>query len=227
MMLTMKRYRCIFWGFFFSVFTVNFFGILLLPGFIALSIFSFGIYGLYNQTEDEYFRSAGITAAIGAMLDFFTTLFAWLGIDLPAYGNYIPLCLNYIAFGCTFFALFSGMQKIFRTCDDPAMQDAARACGRSVYVLPALYTICIILYGVIMIHKPGTDDTVRNYTILGVSALELAASIYALRLIAYYKKYLKTIPFEGDEDPPQLPEPPESAKFPDCPDEESASPTQN
>lgn len=218
MMLTMKRYRCIFWGFFFSVFTVNLFGILLLPGFIALGIFSYGIYGLYNQTEDEYFRSAGITAAIGAMLDFFTTMFAWLNIDLPAYGNYIPLCLNYVAFGCTFFALFSGMQKIFRTCGDPAIQDAARACGCSVYVLPVLYTLCIIVYGVILILSPdGSWHELRKDLIVGVSVLELAAAIYALRLIAYYKKYLKIVQYEEAEDSPQLPEHPADTGAPDCP----------
>lgn len=209
--MTMSRYRCIFWGFLFSCFSINLFGLKLLPGFIALGIFAYGIYGLYIWREDESFRAAGIAASMAALLDFFSTLFTWMEVSLPAYGYYLPLCAHYIALGCTFFLLFSGLQNLFRTRDGSFPKSAASACRHGLYVLPALYTLAIILYGIIMVMRADW----KSYLILAAGVLELCIDLYALYLLSYFKAFIKG--GHGLAVEPEYPQQQAAAQSTDCP----------
>lgn len=209
--MTLRRYRCIFWGFFFSCFSFNLFGLKILPGFIALGIFAYGIYGLYSWREDETYRAAAIAAAAAAMLDFFSTLFAWLDISLPAYGYYIPLCVHCIALGCTFFLLFNGLQKLFCEQEGTFPRNAAVSCGHGQYVLPVLYTLAIILYGTIMVLYADW----REYLVIAAGILELCTDLYVLYLIAHLKAYLKYRRSEAGR-PEAIPQQ-EPTAFTDCP----------
>ena len=145
------------------------------------------------------------------MLDFFSTLFAWLDVSLPAYGYYIPLCVHCIALGCTFFLLFNGLQKLFCEQEGTFPRNAAVSCGHGQYVLPVLYTLAIILYGTIMVLYADW----REYLVIAAGILELCTDLYVLYLIAHLKAYLKYRRSEAGR-PEAIPQQ-EPTAFTDCP----------
>lgn len=197
----MARYRCVFWGLFLSFFHLNLFGLEILPVTLALAIFTFGLYGLYNQTENRHIHLAANLSLANTLIrlaGYFILLIAYnFYDDAPSFPQYILFSVMNLFLILTLWNLFAGMREVFEPHrDQPNAAGWIAACGRGMIAAPILFTIPVILYGVLMnLTFPGFGDAER--AMLAVTCCNALPILYSLTLIARYKRYLK---MEAEED---------------------------
>lgn len=204
----MARYRCVFWGLFLSFFHLNLFGLEILPVTLALAIFTFGLYGLYNQTENRHIHLAANLSLANTLIrlaGYFILLIAYnFYDDAPSFPQYILFSVMNLFLILTLWNLFAGMREVFEPYrEQPTVAGWIAACGRGMIAMPILFTIPVILYGVLMnLTFPGFGDAER--AMLAVTCCNALPILYSLTLIARYKRYLKEAEEDEEEDADEL-----------------------
>lgn len=197
----MGRYRCVFWGLFLCVFHLSLYGVEFLFTGLALAIFTFGLYGLYNQTGNRHIHLAAKLSLANTLIrlsGYFILLIAYnFYDDVPSFPQYILFSVMNLFLILTLWNLFAGMREVFEPYrEQPTVAGWIAACGRGMIAAPILFTIPVILYGVLMnLTFPGFGDAER--AMLAVTCCNALPILYSLTLIARYKRYLK---MEAEED---------------------------
>lgn len=201
----MARYRCVFWGLFLCFFHLNLFGIEILSTTLALAIFTYGLYGLYNQTENRHIHLAAKLSLANTLIrlgGYFILLIAYNFFDsTPSFPQYILFSAMNLFLMLTLWNLLAGMREVFEPDrEQPKASGWIASCGHGMIAIPILFTIPVILYGVLMnLTFPDFGDAER--AMLAVVCCNAVAILYSLFLISRYKRYLKM----EEEEPEQLP----------------------
>lgn len=201
----MGRYRCTFWGLFACFFHLNLFGVRLFPLSLALAVFTYGLYGIYGQTGNRHILLAAKLSLANTLirLSSYSTLLFINSIYqyTPSYFQYILFALLDLFLMLTIWNLLAGMREIFEPLREHSkISGWIAACSRGMIVIPILFTLAVLLYGILMnVMFTGSGDAERSE--IAVVCCNILPIIYALFLITRYKHYLNLSdhmePFDG------------------------------
>ena len=189
----MFHYRCIFWGFFLCFFRLTIEGAVIPFPCVAMAIFTFGLFGMYEQTGNWNIRTAARIALAGTLLDAAGTVSLMLAENLyphiPSFPQYLLFTLPYPAYGILFYFLLNGTWELLIPYGERA-DGWIRSCRHGLIVFPILCTAPVLLYGTAMVMGLSQNDA--NHARIAVAAASLAAAAYGLYLISKLKRYINT-----------------------------------